>query len=116
MSRRWKLSVASLSNTTGPQEVEMVAESVAIRRLKDRLTEYVARVRNGDIVVLTDRGAVVARRVPPADDEATRLLRETVSAANIGWQGGKPLGLDRATVFQVGEEVSLARAVVEERE
>lgn len=93
-----------------------MAEYVGIRRLKNHLSEFVARVRNGEIVVVTDRGVVVARLVPPVDDEATRVLRERVSAAGIGWHGGKPLGLDRSTAPHVGEAVSLAQAVVEDRE
>jgi prevent-host-death family protein len=39
---------------------------VGIRTFRDRLTRYVARVRRGDRVVITDRGKPVAILVPYA--------------------------------------------------
>jgi prevent-host-death family protein len=43
---------------------------VGIRVFRDRLTRYVARVRRGDRVVVTDRGRPVAILVPyEAEDE-----------------------------------------------
>ena len=41
-------------------------EQVGLRALKNRLSEYVRRVRRGARVQVTDRGAVVAELVPPA--------------------------------------------------
>jgi len=38
---------------------------VGLRELKNRLSEYVRQVRNGEEVLVTDRGAVVAELVPP---------------------------------------------------
>jgi prevent-host-death family protein len=38
---------------------------VGLRELKNRLSEYVRLVRNGEEVLVTDRGAVVAELVPP---------------------------------------------------
>jgi prevent-host-death family protein len=37
---------------------------VGIRELRGRLSDYLARVRQGDEVVVTDRGIAVARIVP----------------------------------------------------
>ena len=37
---------------------------VGIRELRGRLSDYLARVREGDEVVVTDRGTAVARIVP----------------------------------------------------
>jgi prevent-host-death family protein len=37
---------------------------VGIRELRGRLSDYLARVRAGDEVVVTDRGEAVARIVP----------------------------------------------------
>lgn len=39
---------------------------VGIRELKNRLSEYIRRVRAGDEVLVTDRGEVVAELRPPA--------------------------------------------------
>lgn len=40
--------------------------AVGIRELKNRLSSYVASVRRGDVVLVTDRGRVVAELRPPA--------------------------------------------------
>jgi prevent-host-death family protein len=40
-------------------------KSVGLRELKNRLSEYVRRVRSGEGVLVTDRGEVVAELVPP---------------------------------------------------
>ena len=38
---------------------------VGIRELKARLSEYVRRIRAGEVVLVTDRGKVVAELRPP---------------------------------------------------
>ena len=43
-------------------------ETVGIRELKDRLSKYVRQVETGDVVIITDRGRVVAELVPPGRD------------------------------------------------
>lgn len=40
-------------------------ETVGIRDLKNHLSAYVRKVEAGDIVLVTDRGVVVAELVPP---------------------------------------------------
>lgn len=53
---------------------------VGIRELRLNLSRYVARVRNGAEVIVTDRGTPVAR-LGPIDEEEThhdRLIREGV--------------------------------------
>ena len=40
-------------------------ERVGIRELKNRLSKYVRQVQAGDIVIVTDRGRVVAELRPP---------------------------------------------------
>jgi prevent-host-death family protein len=40
-------------------------ETVGIRELKNRLSAYVRKVEAGDVVLVTDRGRVVAELVPP---------------------------------------------------
>lgn len=40
-------------------------ETVGIRELKNRLSEYVRRARSGEGVLVTDRGEVVAELGPP---------------------------------------------------
>ena len=40
-------------------------ETVGIRELKNKLSAYVRKVEAGDVVIVTDRGRVVAELVPP---------------------------------------------------
>lgn len=59
---------------------------VGIRVLRDRLSEFVERVRGGEEVVVTDRGRAVARLVPVGHERALdRLIREgLVEPAPVG--------------------------------
>ena len=45
-------------------------QSVGIRELKNRLSEYLRRVRAGESVLVTDRGEVVAEFSPPGQGRA----------------------------------------------
>ncbi len=40
-------------------------ETVGIRELKNKLSLYVRKVEAGDVVIVTDRGRIVAELVPP---------------------------------------------------
>lgn len=113
-TRRW--NVASCGCYDEATAGGKVAEYVGIRRLKDHLSEYVGRVRRGVTVLVTDRGTVVARLIPPSEDDTTRTLRQLVTKAGIPWHGGKPLGLDPGTAPRIDRAASLARAIVEDRE
>ena len=43
-------------------------KTVGVRELKDRLSEYLRRVRAGEGVLVTDRGEVIAELAPPGHD------------------------------------------------
>ncbi len=50
---------------------------VGIRELRDHLSHYLERVRNGDELVVTDRGRAVARVVPVSGERSfDRLVSE----------------------------------------
>jgi prevent-host-death family protein len=52
---------------------------VGIRELKNQLSRYLDQVRNGDELVVTDRGRAIARVVPIGDERALdRLVSEGV--------------------------------------
>ena len=44
-------------------------KSVGVRDLKNRLSEYLRRVRLGESVLVTDRGEVVAELLPPGQGQ-----------------------------------------------
>jgi prevent-host-death family protein len=45
-------------------------ETVGIRDLKNRLSAYIRQVRAGEVVLVTDRGEVVAELAPPRQTPA----------------------------------------------
>lgn len=48
-------------------------KAVGIRELKNRLSHFVAGVRRGDVILVTDRGQVVAELRPPGHAAATAI-------------------------------------------
>jgi antitoxin (DNA-binding transcriptional repressor) of toxin-antitoxin stability system len=57
-------SRASIDNVATRGYIEFV-KTVGVRELKNRLSEYIRRVRAGEGVLVTDRGEVVAEIGPP---------------------------------------------------
>jgi prevent-host-death family protein len=51
-------------DTFGLYSCTLLVMEVGIRQLRNHLSDYLDRVREGDEVVVTDRGAAVARIVP----------------------------------------------------
>jgi prevent-host-death family protein len=50
------------------------AVEVGIRELKNHLSRYLDRVRDGDEIVVTDRGRAIARVVPLGDERVLDRL------------------------------------------
>ena len=69
--------------------------TVGVRELKNRLSEFLRRIADGERITVTDRGrpvAVMSSPDAPAEQEAiTRMVREGIAA----WGGGKPRGATR---------------------
>lgn len=57
---------------------------VGVAQLKARLSEYLARVRAGEEVVVTDRGRPVAKLVPAAGADERLLELERQGLVRIG--------------------------------
>jgi prevent-host-death family protein len=86
--------------------------TVGIRELKNRLSHYLDKVRAGDRIAVTDRGAIVAYVVPAAGAAGLEGLLKLVREDRAAWEGGKPEG--SATPAGVrGKAVS--EIVIEER-
>ncbi len=47
-------------------------ETVGIRELKNKLSKYVRQVEGGDVVIVTDRGRIVAELGPPGHADRHR--------------------------------------------
>ncbi|HEV3278409.1 MAG TPA: type II toxin-antitoxin system prevent-host-death family antitoxin [Terriglobia bacterium] len=54
----------SIDNAASCSYIEPM-KSAGLRELKNRLSEYVREVRSGEVVLVTDRGEVVAELIPP---------------------------------------------------
>lgn len=52
---------------------ETMAKSAAVARLKAALSEYLARVKAGEEVIVTERGRPIAKIVPLSHDAAIEL-------------------------------------------
>ena len=84
-------------------------DTVGLKTLKEDLGSYVARARDGERIIITDRGTEVAELVPLSAER--RALLVLVDAGKAEWSGGRPrLG---AGVPNAGPPVS--DAVVEDR-
>ena len=84
--------------------------TVAIRELKNRLSEYLRKVKAGERVVITERGraiAMISAAETPVDEDIEALLR--VRAARCA--GGKPQGAKRPAKIK---GPSVAEAVIED--
>ncbi|SHJ00522.1 type II toxin-antitoxin system Phd/YefM family antitoxin [Desulfofundulus thermosubterraneus] len=83
-----------------------------IREVKNRFSEYLRRVKQGEIIVITERNVPVARLVPVQEKGQLPVLT-LVEEKLASWQGGKPRGA--AVPPAVLGTASIATLVVEDR-
>jgi prevent-host-death family protein len=69
--------------------------SVGVRELKNRLSEYLRRVSEGERITVTDRGRPVALVVPPNESDEVSRAMAMVREGLASWNGGKPRGSSR---------------------
>ncbi|MEW6287468.1 MAG: type II toxin-antitoxin system prevent-host-death family antitoxin [Chloroflexota bacterium] len=62
---------------------------VGTRELKNKLSEYLRRVKKGQTIIVTERGNVVAQISPPQQTIEERLWA-MVEAGLADWNGEKP--------------------------
>ena len=68
---------------------------VGLRELRTRFGYYMRKVRQGETVEVTDRGASVACLVPSPEAELRKKLEPLIKSGQVSWGGGpKPLGHD----------------------
>jgi prevent-host-death family protein len=86
---------------------------VGVRKLRDGLSEYLARVKKGERIEVTQRGEAIALLLPlPTANETANALLELVLRGAVSWSGGKPRGAERLLVVH-GRPLS--ETVLEER-
>lgn len=73
-----------------------MAHRVGVRKLRDRLSEYLSRVKAGDCLEVTDRGELIALITPAGRQQAVDPgILAMVRAGEAAWSGGKPKGSAR---------------------
>jgi prevent-host-death family protein len=90
--------------------------TVGIRRLKAELSSHLRRVEQGQTIVVTDRGRVIATINPVERTDlspAIRWARAMVAAGKARWAGGKPRGAEKPATLQGTAPV--ADAIIEDR-
>ncbi len=63
---------------------------VGVRELKSKLSEYLSRVKQGESVVVTERGTPIAIIMPSASESAEQAMRRLVAMGILTRYGGKP--------------------------
>ncbi len=90
--------------------------TVACKELKNRLGKYLAMVRKGETVQITDRGRLIASILPArnkAQQEDAEMLARLIGDGTLTLGTGKLRGGRRPTVMTKGKAV--AEMVAEDR-
>ncbi|MGH9322736.1 MAG: type II toxin-antitoxin system Phd/YefM family antitoxin, partial [Vicinamibacteria bacterium] len=69
---------------------------MGVRELRDHLSNYLRRVREGELLMITDRGEPVGELGPAKSRKSVELAFRLVRRGMARWSGGKPRGLLRA--------------------
>lgn len=83
--------------------------TVGIKELKARLSSYINKVRQGEEVVITDRGKEVAMVVGISRER--QAIKSLLKAGKARWSGGKPGGAKGVRI----KGKPLSKTVTEER-
>ncbi len=88
-------------------------EEVGVRKIKDRLSRYLSRVKDGEMFTITVRGVPVARLVP-INRQLPRVAEDLLQNGEAIWRGGKP-GSAPAVALKRETDKSLGEMVAEDR-
>ena len=94
----------------------MVEQTVGIRELKSRLSEYLRAVKAGQTIIITEHGKPVGRIVPPEqmpEQSVEEEMHAMVRAGLAEWNGQK-LGPPKATA-RVKDGHSVAQIIIDDR-
>jgi prevent-host-death family protein len=90
-----------------------MSTTTGIRELKARLSQYLKRVREGETVVITDRGKPIGQIIPYEQTSEERLEQLQVSGL-IAWSGQRPSA--QAPIVRARGEKTVAELLLEDRE
>lgn len=66
--------------------------SVGIRNLKNKLSRYLSKVKEGEILQVTERGKTIAYITPAKTNKEYEEIANLVRKGIGSWKGGKPKG------------------------
>jgi prevent-host-death family protein len=67
--------------------------TVGVRELRNKLSQYLKRVEQGERIQVTDRGEVIALLIPaPNGSDVKKAALNMVEKGIASWSGGKPRG------------------------
>jgi prevent-host-death family protein len=89
---------------------------VSVRDFKNRLSEHLRRLEDGEAITVTRRGKPIAVVTPvvAGEDRLTKKLRELVATGRYHWSGGKPKGSNPLIVLR-GEGPTMSEMILEDR-
>lgn len=79
---------------------------VPIEVLKERLSEYLERARQGERIFITEQGLPIAQLIPGEESIVTQRAWEFVRAGGAHWAGGKPEGSRQRPRLRGGKSAS----------
>ncbi|MBI5074380.1 MAG: type II toxin-antitoxin system prevent-host-death family antitoxin [Nitrospirae bacterium] len=85
-------------------------EHAGIRELKNKLSSYISKVREGESLIVTDHGIEVAVISPVSLER--RCMISLVKDGQAQWSGGRPKGCEGIKV----KGKSLSGTILEERQ
>lgn len=88
-------------------------EEVGVRKIKDRLSRYLKRVKDGEMFTITVRGIPVARLVP-VNRQLPWVAEDLLQSGEASWHGGKP-GSAPAVALKRETDKSLGEMIAEDR-
>ena len=85
-----------------------------VRELKAHLSMYLRKVREGNVVTITDHGDAIALMTPAKlSSKARKKLQPLINSGDIVGMGGKPGGLEHTV--NLSKSQSLSSAILEDR-
>jgi prevent-host-death family protein len=83
----------------------MAELKIGVRDLKANLSEYLAKAKKGQTIVITSHGEVIAQLTPHKEDLLDRV-QSLQSAGLVAWSGKKPRRKKPSAVNTSGKLVS----------
>lgn len=89
-------------------------ERIGVRELKNHLSRYLTRVKEGEVITITDRNNPVAHLIP-ISVQLPESLTKMLENGNASWRGGKPGQIATPVYPETGVGKTLGEIAAEDR-